>query len=427
MHLAAVIAEYNPLHNGHLYQLNEIRRLTGADGIIVMMSGDFVQRGAPACADKYARTRMALEAGADIVCELPSYGACSSAEIFAESAVSLLNRFGCVDWLCFGAETDTPEIFDTAARIMCDEPSGYRDALHRNLCAGNNFPASRIRALCEYLNDDSYAEILSLPNNILAVEYTKAIIKTESSIKPVVILRTGEGHHSTGSSSGYSSATAVRGRLKDISARYFDGPADDDAAFDLKSELSLLDIPGSTASILTDYMKNYPLPDRDDFSDLLACRLIQPGICLTDYIDVSEDLANRILKYRDQFRCAEQFTALLTTKNYTSVRISRCLFHILLGHKKSLLNTWRSDNYRGYLKILGFKRSISSFWKEIPDDFRKEIIVQTPKRQETLTGTGRELYESDLYASRLYRQIIRSRSLTGQPVKDPLSEPVIII
>lgn len=105
MMIAAVIAEYNPFHNGHAYQLKEIRRQTGADLILVMMSGDFVQRGAPSCVDKYARCRMALAAGADMVCELPVYGAIGSAEIFAESAVSLLNRLGCIDYLCFGAET----------------------------------------------------------------------------------------------------------------------------------------------------------------------------------------------------------------------------------------------------------------------------------------------------------------------------------
>ena len=101
MTIAAVIAEYNPFHNGHAYQLREIRRQTGADLILVMMSGDFVQRGAPACTDKYTRCRMALAAGADMVCELPVYGALGSAEIFAESAVSLLNQLGCIDFLCF--------------------------------------------------------------------------------------------------------------------------------------------------------------------------------------------------------------------------------------------------------------------------------------------------------------------------------------
>ena len=147
MTIAAVIAEYNPFHNGHAYQLREIRRQTGADLILVMMSGDFVQRGAPACTDKYTRCRMALAAGADMVCELPVYGALGSAEIFAESAVSLLNQMGCIDFLCFGAETIDPHLFHAIVSVLSDEPPEYRTLLQDALKTGMNFPAARSYAL----------------------------------------------------------------------------------------------------------------------------------------------------------------------------------------------------------------------------------------------------------------------------------------
>ena len=170
MMIAAVIAEYNPFHHGHAYQLKEIRRQTGADLILVMMSGDFVQRGAPSCVDKYARCRMALAAGADMVCELPVYGAIGSAEIFAESAVSLLNRLGCIDYLCFGAETIAPSLFDAIIPILSDEPDEYKAFLQAGLKTGMNFPAARSRALCSILGDAQCSDILNQPNNILAIE-----------------------------------------------------------------------------------------------------------------------------------------------------------------------------------------------------------------------------------------------------------------
>ena len=170
MTIAAVIAEYNPFHNGHAYQLREIRRQTGADLILVMMSGDFVQRGAPACTDKYTRCRMALAAGADMVCELPVYGALGSAEIFAESAVSLLNQLGCIDFLCFGAETIDPHLFHAIVSVLSDEPPEYRTLLQDALKTGMNFPAARSYALGRLLKNTHCSHILNQPSNILAIE-----------------------------------------------------------------------------------------------------------------------------------------------------------------------------------------------------------------------------------------------------------------
>ena len=152
MMIAAVIAEYNPFHNGHAYQLKEIRRQTGADLILVMMSGDFVQRGAPSCVDKYARCRMALAAGADMVCELPVYGAIGSAEIFAESAVSLLESV--LDASIISASVQKPSLphlFDAIIPVLSDEPPMNTEAfLQAALKTGMNFPAARSRALCSH-------------------------------------------------------------------------------------------------------------------------------------------------------------------------------------------------------------------------------------------------------------------------------------
>lgn len=277
MMIAAVIAEYNPFHNGHAYQLKEIRRQTGADLILVMMSGDFVQRGAPSCVDKYARCRMALAAGADMVCELPVYGAIGSAEIFAESAVSLLNRLGCIDYLCFGAETIAPSLFDAIIPILSDEPDEYKAFLQAGLKTGMNFPAARSRALYSILGDAQCSDILNQPNNILAIEYMKALYKSGSTIRPFPIRRSGAGYHSTDTDVGFCSATAIRRQLsKNL--------------FSPETVIRALDIPDTSKAILQDYLADYPVLTRNDFSDILAAHLLDTRTSLTDYTDITRIL-----------------------------------------------------------------------------------------------------------------------------------------
>ena len=412
MMIAAVIAEYNPFHNGHAYQLKEIRRQTGADLILVMMSGDFVQRGAPSCVDKYARCRMALAAGADMVCELPVYGAIGSAEIFAESAVSLLNRLGCIDYLCFGAETIAPSLFDAIIPILSDEPDEYKAFLQAGLKTGMNFPAARSRALCSILGDAQCSDILNQPNNILAIEYMKALYKSGSSIRPFPIRRSGAGYHSTDTDVGFCSATAIRRQLsKNL--------------FSPETVIRALDVPDTSKAILQDYLADYPVLTRNDFSDILAAHLLDTRTSLTDYTDITPDLANRIDSFRYQFLSVEQFITLLSARNLTSTRIARCLFHIILDHRRSYLDTWRNHQYAGFLRILGFRKQSGAIWKFFQPSVRDQLITRTSQANDHLTGIGFDIYNADLHASRLYRQILKCRSQSFLP--DITSEPVIIL
>lgn len=411
MKIAAVIAEYNPFHNGHAYQFNKIRQQTHADRILVMMSGDFVQRGAPACIDKYTRCRMALAAGADMVFELPSYGAVGSAEIFAESAVSLLNHLGCIDYLCFGAETPDIELFHLIAHVLVDEPDAYKDFLQTALKKGQNFPAARSQALCFFLKDDRCQNILNQPNNILAIEYMKALYKFNSPIQPFPIKRTGADYHSTDTTALYTSATAIRTQLANLSP-------------DIPAAISSLDIPTKLKPMMQDYLMDYPPLMRNDFSDIMAARLLDPSACLTDYTDISADIANRIHDFRYQFISFEQFITLLSAKNLTSTRIARCLFHIMLNHKQALLDQWKHQHYSGYLRVLGFRKASSDIWKLFASDCRNQLITRTADANHQLSGVARSIYEADLYASRLYRQILRNRS--GKNISEITAEPVII-
>ena len=206
-----IIVEYNPLHPGHIYHMEQARKQTGADYLIAVMSGSFVQRGAPALLDKYTRTRMALLAGADVVIELPVCFATGSAGDFAAGAVSLLDKLGCVDGLCFGSESGDISLFEKTATLLQCESAAFSNALKKALKSGLSFPAARQQALLLCLDmakdmpstacpdNNSTAEqivaLLSSPNNLLGLEYTLALLRRNSSIRPFTISRVGSGYH----------------------------------------------------------------------------------------------------------------------------------------------------------------------------------------------------------------------------------------
>ena len=178
MKVVGLIAEYNPFHNGHAYHIRKAKAVTGASYCIVVMSGNYVQRGTPAVISKYARTQMALEAGADLVLELPVTFSSASAELFARAAVSLLNHTGIVDYLCFGSECGEIEPLEQIAHIFLEEPPLFREELLKNLKEGNPYPKARNDALIEYLLKSDLTSsavesiykatsLLSSPNNIL--------------------------------------------------------------------------------------------------------------------------------------------------------------------------------------------------------------------------------------------------------------------
>ena len=203
MKITGLITEYNPFHNGHLYHLQKAKELTDADAIIVVMSGDYVQRGEPAVMPKYLRTQAALEAGASVVLELPVCYATGSAEYFARGAIALLDSLGCVDAVCFGSECGDIEILENIAEVFLEEPERYRVALQEYLKEGKSFPVAREQAFLRYWNEteenlDKYEEVLKNPNNILGIEYIKAMKLKKSRMKACTIQRIVAGYHDRG-------------------------------------------------------------------------------------------------------------------------------------------------------------------------------------------------------------------------------------
>lgn len=390
--ITGIIAEYNPFHNGHAYQIEQARLLTGCDFLVVVMSGDYVQRGAPAVFDKYTRTRMALACGADLVLELPVACSCASAEFFASGAVSLLDGLGCVDFLCFGSESGDLQSLMEPARILAKESPVFQEALRRGLSLGLSFPAARKEA---FRACASNPDILDLPNNILGIEYLKALLQRESSIKPVTIKRKGQGYHDTLLDSGFASASGIRRFLKQEEAPLSALPA-------LKESL-----PDPVMEVLTDTLAHTLPVWEEDFSMLLRYELLrQSASDLTRYADISPDLGRRLKNCADKFSSFSEFVALVKTKDVTYTRITRALFHILLNLTGE---DTRNSVAMPYARILGFRKDHSRILGLLKENSRIPIIPKAADYKTYLTPDLQPLFEKDLFAANLYETIAAAK------------------
>lgn len=390
--ITGIIAEYNPFHNGHAYQLEQARLLTGCDFLVVVMSGDYVQRGAPAVFDKYTRARMALACGADLVLELPVACSCASAEFFASGAVSLLDGLGCVDFLCFGSESGDLQSLMEPARILAKESPVFQEALRRGLSLGLSFPAARKEA---FRACASNPDILDLPNNILGIEYLKALLQRESIIKPVTIKRKGQGYHDTLLDSGFASASGIRRFLKQEEAPLSALPA-------LKESL-----PDPVMEVLKDTLAHTLPVWEEDFSMLLRYELLrQSASDLTRYADISPDLGRRLKNCADKFSSFSEFVALVKTKDVTYTRITRALFHILLNLTGE---DTRNSVAMPYARILGFRKDHSRILGLLKENSRIPIIPKAADYKTYLTPDLQPLFEKDLFAANLYETIAAAK------------------
>lgn len=393
MKVIGIIAEYNPFHNGHRYHIEQAKKQTGADYVVVIMSGNYVQRGTPAIIDKYSRTKMALENGADLVFELPVIYATASAEAFAFGAVSLLHSLGFIDAICFGCETPDFTLFEQIADLFIQEPDEYKKLLRAYQKQGLSFPAARSKAAISYFAStkkssflEAIEEILSNPNNILGIEYIKALKQLHSHITPVPILRKGGGYHNTELSGNICSATAIR------------------TAYVEKKNICALQtfLPKSCYVILKNAEhQTFPITE-NDFSSLLYYKLLQTTD-FSDYTDISSDFANRLEKITDYAYSFTDYTNMLKTKDMVYTRICRNLTHILLDLK--------NINYKltpGYLRLLGFKKSASFLLKKKKNsDFSSftPIITKTADAKNILSTFAYTQFEKDVMATHLYNHI----------------------
>lgn len=417
MNTVGIIAEYNPLHNGHLYQINEARRITNADFVIVAMSGNFVQRGEPSIYDKYTRTRMALNAGADLVLEIPSCFATGSAEDFASCGVALLSKLGIVDTLCFGSECGDVKPLMKAAEILAEEPAAYKDILKNGLAEGKSFPKARVEAVMSVLDGSAITSdvqkreaFLSSPNNILGMEYCKALIRQNSHIQPLTILRHGAGYHSTEISfddTVFASASAIR------------------------KALSEGNLESAGKQMPFGFDKAMPPPVfTDDFSELLNYRLLDlyhSGTELTVFSDVSKELADRLEHQILEFDSFSSRIQSLKTRQYTYTRVSRTLLHILLGIRNDDIQTFRIRGYAEYARILGFKKSTIPLLSEIKVQSAIPLISKVANAKKILEKipTAWRAFQYDLHTAHVYQTIQQQKC--GVRRNNEFTQPMIIL
>lgn len=443
MKTIGIIAEYNPFHNGHAYQINEIKKRTGADYVVIAMSGDFVQRGTPAIIDKYARTKMALSNGADLVIELPAIWATSSAESFAMAGVTLFDKMGCIDGLCFGAETDNLPMLSMLAETLAKEPTDYQTLLSSYLKDGLTFPAARAKALCEYLRSDAVSSILNEPNNILAIEYLKALKRRSSSIEPLLLKREGAGYHDTemltNTNIPTASATAIREILLNTAAQTHSlSDAKTDISFMLQAadtmQKSLLQIPdkltdsmpSAAKKILNAYLENRPFMQTNDFSSILGYQLLNvTKEELADIGDCNPDIANRLSKNRSQFSSFDKFCELNKSKDTTYTRINRILLHLILRITNQDYLRAKSLDYIPYLRILGFKKASSALLKELKATACVPVISKLADASSLLSEDALWLLEKDIFAADLYEQLCSVKK--GTPPRSEYTREIVRI
>ena len=412
MRVTSIISEYNPFHEGHKYHMENTKKITNSDFVIVIMSGDFTQRGTPAIIDKYARTKQALLNGADLVLELPVSFATASAEGFAIGAVSTLDKLSVVDSLVFGSECGDMNCIKKVADFLTDESPEYREHLQFYLKQGLSFPKARANVLEEFFPELEH-DFLSSSNNILGIEYCRALNLFNSSITPMTITRKDNLYNDEelAEVGKLSSATAIRKVLFE-------------AANDFNSIKN--HVPQSTFDNLKEsWNLSTPIRSRD-FSLLLKYRLLTENkISICEYLDITSDLADRIYNNFNNYKDFDSFCNLLKTKELTYTRIARSLLHIILDIKKSDFDIIKISGYGQYARILGFRKEASPLLREIKDNSSIPLISKLSDSVKELDGVALSMLEKDIHTAHIYESVVADKF--NQEFKNEFQRQLVIM
>jgi len=397
--ITGIITEYNPFHKGHEYHLKKANSDTNADGIVCVMSGNFMQRGIPGIIDKWKRAEMALKNGVDLILELPLVYSISSAEHFAFGSVSLLNSLGIVDYLYFGCEEGSIGTLENIAKTLVSEPYEYKNLLKNNLKLGLPFHLSRANALNDYLNSNNILNVLSNSNNILGIEYIKALKTLNSLIIPRTLKREGASYNDNNLNSYFSSATSIRKHLRENSLS------------------ELIDVlPKASYDILYSLSSsNYPFIFEDDMFKYIKYKLFTNEKCLLKLPDISEGLENRILKEVLNANSLNELILNSKSKRYTYTRINRILTQSFLNLEDfDLFNL--SKTPAPYARVLGFNSIGRNMLKNIKTKGNIDIITKVPKNNLC------DHMKIDILGTKAY-SLLNSRV---NPMEDYLKGPIII-
>lgn len=404
MIVTGIIAEYNPFHNGHAYQIRQARQITKADYIVVVMSGDYVQRGTPAILEKHHRARMALLHGADLVLELPIRFSTASARDFAGGAAAILHDLGVVNHLCFGSEHGEITPFLRIARLLEQEPTIFKETIKNELKKGASYPAAHQKALLvssrqlelfDDREDFPFDDFMEGPNNTLGIEYVRALKALNSPITPCTVARTSNNYHSIETDSCYASATAIRHLM-----------------FHKAPENLYGLVPEDLIPVLTKAQREDNLITEDDYSLVLKYVLMQSTPQrLADYLDFPISLANRAANTIQDFYSFSQFADMLKTRDITRVRINRALLHAVLQLEQTAPPP-------SFIRMLGFRKEAGELLKAIKNSSSRIVIGK-------LADAPLETYREDLFASNLYHSVLAMKA--GKAAPDERSIPLVII
>ena len=385
-----IICEYNPFHNGHLYHLNEAKKVTNSDYSVAIISGNFAQRGEPSIVSKWAKTEMALKCGVDLVLELPVIYSISSAENFAYGATKILDSLDIVDYLAFGSECGDITILDDIVQVLIEEPKAYRTLLSHELSTGVSYPKAREKALLMYLaNMRRFANVLSSPNNILGIEYLKALKKQNSIIQPVTIKRQESDHNNNmfTSSSRFASGSAIRSACLSTNIDNLQKYMPEDSFYLLEDCLKK----GNCVKDLSCFDKEILYTLRKMSTSEIA-----------NLPDVSEGLEYAIKNAANSCNSVVELLTLIDTKRYTKTRLQRIFLYAILGITKDDIQL--SKKITPYIRVLGFNENGKELISEATIRNPKLNLITSPKKflDSSSNKNLKYLLQKDIWASNVY-------------------------
>lgn len=395
MKSCGVVVEYNPLHNGHVYHLKKARELSGADIIIAVMSGNFLQRGEPAIVDKWSRAQMALAAGADIVIELPVAFSTQPADYFAKGAVGLLQAMKC-DAICFGSETGGSKDYQKLAQFLKQHMSAIDQRFKENKNSGQTYAWQMDKVLREFMPNQPVS--LSMPNNILGLAYAKENLLYEKPMELHTVTRLGSDYHDKElSKKKFSSATAIRERL--LNSKQTDA---------LIEELKL-SMPYRSFEVVT----TGPLVSWENYWVYLKYQIqVQSLEELRSVYQVTEGIEYRLKACIQEADNFEQFISLVKNKRVSWTRLQRICVYILLQLKKEeMIDELKKPKA---IHLLGFNLIGRSYLKEMKKTFSLPLITNVTKK-------NKNLWTLDIKAGKIYQMgrmsLIKEQDYYRQPLK----------
>lgn len=415
MSTVGIVCEYNPFHKGHLYQIEQAKKLTGADHVVCFMSGNFLQRGIPALADKFTRAEAAVRCGVDVIFEIPFVYSTASARDYATAAVTMMDMSGAIDYISFGAETDDLSPLSQIAGIVENEPPQVSDSIRRSMASGMTYGAARAAAIGEYLQgkdiarkdssnnsssspESNISSVMSSPNNILAIEYLAALKRIGSKIKPVIIKRLISDYNSSEAVHDICSASAIRSLLGN-------------------SDIKTIErhVPEECYRILnTNYRKTFPVFEDHMSSLLAAARLLYGRYDISsslsssgEIVDMDQDLYNRMSKIDSDMSFSDTAKS-LKSRNYTLTHIQRALLHYVMQLTKTDYDSYKSDGWIYYLRLIGLNARAGGIVKQIKKNSDIPVITRAPEAASKLSTTGKSMFGYDIKSTAIYNSLVCS-------------------